>query len=245
MALKKRTLVNSLTRDLPAGEPVTLAWLNSRKISSQGAYYYVKAGWLERLASGVFVRPGAPVDLVASLRLLVEKGYLHHVGGKTALAWWGFQHNVSPNVETLMLFGHRGKKLPPWFLQRFPARVVVRALFDEPADTPMFVGNNDSYRGVPVSDPERAALEMLNAVPQHQGLEEAEHLMQGLVSLRVDVLRSLLKVCRSVKAVRLFLHFAKSLELPCASALAVDQFPVGSKSRYVRKLSSGTLIIKP
>lgn len=224
---------------------MTSAWLAERRVSPQLAYHYVRKGWLKRLASGVFVRPGTPIDPVASLRVLAEKGCLHHVGGRTALAWSGFQHNVSPTAERLVLFRHKGKKVPPWFLQSFATRVVVRALFNELPEKPLYIGVQDAYPGVPVADPERAVLEMLSDVPQHQSLEEAENLMQGMVSMRVDVVRDLLKCCRSVKTVRLFLHFANNLELPCASALAADQFPTGSNSRYVRKLPSGTLIIKP
>jgi hypothetical protein len=241
-----QALLQNLLRDLSPGIPVTSAWLQQRGISAQMVRYYAGSGWLERLAHGYYVRPSqTSVDVVASLRLLVEKGLLDHVGGKTALAWGGFRHNVSPKAEMLILFGRKGKKLPSWFLQRFSARVVGRRLFNESPDMPLYVGVQDSYPGVPFADPERAVLELLSDVPQHQSLEEAEHLMQGMVSLRVDVLRSLLKACRNVKAVRLFLHFARSLELPCASALAADKFPVGSSSRYVRKLPHGTLIIKP
>ena len=49
----------------------------------------------------------------------------------------------------------------------------------------------------------------------------------------------------SIKTVRLFLHFARMFDLPALQGLKVDQLRTGSKSRYVRKLAQGTLVLKP
>lgn len=224
---------------------MTSKWLAAQKISPQLARHYVQAGWLQRLGWGVYARPSARLDLDASLRLLAEAGHLHHVSGKTALAWSGFQHNVARGPRRITLVRNRQRKLPPWFVQRFPSRATARALFKESADKPLYIGTQPNHPGVPVADPERAVLEMLSDVPSHQDLEEARHLMQGMVSLRLVVLRRLLMACRSVKAVRLFLQLAKALELPFTRKLAGNRFPTGSGSRYVRRLPQGTLILKP
>lgn len=226
--------------------PVGSNWLARRGIYPQLAYGYVKNGWLERVAHGVFVRPGKPLDRDASLRLLAETGYQVHVGGKTALAWQGFHHNLALGDELLFLCKPGGRRMPTWFTTRFRCRVNPRRLFGESDQKPSHVGSaTPGHPGVPVSEPERAALEMLSEVPRWQSVEEAEQLMEGLVSLRRDVMQELLERCGSVKTVRLFLQFARKFNLPVLNGLKVDALRTGSSSRYVRKLARGTLVLKP
>ena len=89
---------------------------------------------------------------------------LGHVGGKTALAWRGFGHNV-PAREPLWLWGERNFRLPDWFTERFPARYTTRTPFAP--SLPVGTGLEplpDQPEGVRVSVPERALLEMLSEV---------------------------------------------------------------------------------
>lgn len=245
MSLSRSTPLKRLTADLLPGMPVSSAWLAQRGVSPQLAYRYVKSGWLARLARGVFAKPGNLLDRDHSLRLLVELGYTVHVGGKTALAWHGFRYNLLLGSELLTLYKHGGRSLPRWFTTRFRCRVTSRLLFDESFEKLLHVTpTNPEHAGVPVSEPERAALEMLSEIPRRQDVEEAEQLMESLVSLRRDVMRDLLMHCKSVKTVRLLLHFSRKLNLPVLENLPVDQLPTGSKSRYVRKLPHGTLVLK-
>lgn len=249
MGSVRAATLKRLSRELPAGVPVSFSWLSERGVSYELAYKYVKRGWLERLAPGVYARPGQALELTGSLRLLAELNLPLHVGGKTALSWFGFRHNVSPTAELLTLYTHRRKAVtvPLWFSTRFPCRLTRRRLFaDESFVVPLLIGMNEpDHPGVCVSEPERAVLEMLSEVPKNQSLEEVEHLMESMVSLRTDALRQALHACVNVKTVRLFLFFAKKLSLPSANALSEEALPTGSKSRYVRKLPHGTLVLKP
>jgi hypothetical protein len=228
---------------------VTSAWLVQRGVSYELAAKYAKSGWLDRLSQGVYARPGQPLLLQPSLQLLAGLKWPYHVGGKTALAWHGFLHNVSPNDEAVTLFIHAKttNKVPQWFGQQFKSQVSSRLLFNESdAAKPLLVTNdNNRHPGIGVSEPERAVLEMLSEVPKAQDLEEAEHLMEGMVSLRAEAQRTALKACVNVKTVRLFLYFAKRLDLPVLNSLVAEEFPTGSKSRYVLPLASGTLVLKP
>ena len=76
-------------------QPVTSEELVALGVSADLAVHYVRAGWLKRLARGVFVRPDAPLDLHSSLRLLERKLKGLHVGGKSALDWYGVRHHVA------------------------------------------------------------------------------------------------------------------------------------------------------
>lgn len=220
-------------------------WLAMRRISPQLAHRYVSSGWLERVAHGVFAKPGTPLEVDPSLRLLVDLGHRVHVGGKTALAWHGHRHNLSLGGEALTLYGQGKRPLPAWFTTRFQPQTTSRRLFDEESGQPLYVWNHPDHPGVPVSEPERAALEMLSEVPARQGVEEAGHLMEGLVTLRPAPLQDLLARCRNRKTALLFLHFARDASLPVLDRLALDQLPAGSRSRYVLRLPRGTLALKP
>ena len=59
-----------------------------------------------------------------------------------------------------------------------------------------------------LSTPERATLELLDELPNHESFHHVDDLFQGLGTLRPDWLKKLLHDCRSVKAKRLFFFFA-------------------------------------
>lgn len=81
--------------------------------------------------------------------------------------------------------------------------------------------------------PERAVLELLYEVGTHQGLEEARNLFDGLRNLRKDVLGELLQSCTSIKAVRLFLAWARETGVVDVEALQRQYtLPVGSDRRW-------------
>ena len=104
---------------------------------------------------------------------------------------------------------------------------------------------NQGIKKVIVSVPERAILELLAEVGAEQGLEESRNIMEGLRSVRVDVLGTLLKHCPRVKVVRLCLSLAEELNLHWAAEV---RKLVGSRGRgrWSTKLPDGTsLILKP
>jgi len=76
-------------------------------------------------------------------------------------------------------------------------------------------------------------------------LEEARNIMEGVRSMRLDVLGTLLKHCPRVKAVRLCLNLADELNLGWASEARKQTGPHG-RGRWFGKLPDGTtLILKP
>ena len=58
-------------------------------MSADLAVHYARAGWLNRLARGVYQRAGDPLELHPTLRMLQREVAGLHVGGKTALDWYG------------------------------------------------------------------------------------------------------------------------------------------------------------
>jgi hypothetical protein len=204
------------------------------------AHHYLKSGWLSRLGRGVFRFPNDDLREADCLRFLARHVEGFHVGGKTALSWRGFGHNV-PAREPLWLWGRRNARLPDWFTQRFPARYTTRTPFA--SGLPAGSGLEplpEQTNGVPVSVPERALLEMLCEVGIHQGVEEARNIMEGVRSLRPEVLSQLLRHCQRVKAARLCVHWAEELQLPWAEAARRAAAKHMTGGRWSARLKSGT-----
>ena len=150
--------LNTLYSQVPAGTPLTSQDLAALGISADLAVHYVKAGWLTRLARGVFCRPNEPPALHPSLLLLQRRLTGLHVGGKSALDWYGVRHYLS-QLPTLTLYGWTAGRLPEWFTARFPAEYHRNRLFDERPDTMLHVAAFEQRSGAPqVSAPERAML---------------------------------------------------------------------------------------
>lgn len=217
--------LNGLFSQLRSGSPVTSAELAALGVSADLAVHYVRAGWLTRLARGVFARPDTPLELHPSLRLLERRVTGLHVGGKSALDWHGVRQNVAPQ-PMLQLYGWASRPLPGWFTDRFPSAYHRLRLFDETPDAPLRVTRFQRHPVGPlVSDRERAVLELLSDVGVRQPLQEARDLLEGTPSLRAKVVQELLERCRQVKTVRLCLTLGRQLGLPWAAKLDVTRLP--------------------
>jgi hypothetical protein len=209
------------------------------------AVHYVRAGWLTRLARGVFCRTNDPPGLHPSLVLLQRRLEGLHVGGKSALEWYGLRQYVSQQ-QSLHLYGWVAGRLPEWFTERFPAEYHRKRLFDERPDALLHVGPFDKRIGAPqVSAQERALLELLGEVGVRQPLQEARELVESSYTLRADVLRDLLQRCTSVKTVRLCLQLGREVSVPWFPKLDTAALPKGSNRPWVSRSPDGLLVLKP
>ena len=244
MATTDRKKLNALYTLSAPGAPLTSKDLVALGISADLAVYYVRAGWLKRLAPGVFLRANDRLDLHPSLAWLQRQMVGLHVGGKTALDWFGVRHYLS-QAPLLQLYGASSAKLPPWFTEAFPASYHRKRLFAEVAQAPMHVGPHEGRVGAPlVSAPERALLEMLSEVGVRQPLQEARELIDSTFNLRAGVLQELLQHCQSVKTVRLCLQLGKEAQMPWIGRLDVSALPTGSQGRWVARTPEGLLVLQ-
>jgi len=245
VATTTSTKLKRLSTELAPGSPVTAATLASFGISADLAVHYVRAGWLERLARGVYCRPGHPLSRDATLVTLQSQIKGFHVGGKTALDWYGVRHYVAGD-EVLYLYGWDAARLPEWFARRFPSEYHRKRLFHESPDDMFHVASFERRHDAPLtSEPERALLELLSEVGVRQPLQEAREIMESAYNMRADVLNELLQRCTSVKTVRLCLHLARVLQLVWATKLDVANLPNGSDRPWVSKSRDGLLVLKP
>jgi hypothetical protein len=150
-----------------------------------------------------------------------------HVGGKTGLDWYGIRQYVSQRPVT-QLYGWNAAKLPEWFTKQFPADYHRKRLFKEEPSAPLRAGS----------------FERLSDVGVRQPLQEARELTQSTHTLRANVLLELLRLCVSVKTVRLCLNLGRELGLPWSSKLDPTELPLGSARPWVSRSSDGLLVLK-
>ena len=200
---------------------------------------------MQRLSRGVFSRPNEILALHPCL-LILQRSYTGlHVGGASALDWYGVRHYVTQR-PVLHLYGWDAGKLPEWFVQRFPSDYHRKRLFDEPPGAPLHVTPFESQaEGPAVSVPERALLELLSEVGVRQTLQGSRELVEGLTSLRAATLNELLKRCKSVKTVRLCLQLGEEYRLPWVQKLDRRRLPTGSDKAWVSRTEEGTLRLPP
>jgi hypothetical protein len=214
-------------------------------VSADLAVHYVRSGWLRRLARGVFSRPNESLALHPSLVVLQRLVSGLHVGGKTALDWYGVRQYLAQQ-PTLTLYGWETARLPDWFTRSFPAEYHRKRLFDEAPEKMLHVTTHERRENAPlVSAPERALLELLDEVGVRQPVQEAREIMENAQTMRADVLMELLTRCTSVKTVRLCLTLSRELSLPWAQKLQPDLLPKGSNRPWVSSSKDGPLVLKP
>jgi hypothetical protein len=136
-----------------------------------------------------------------------------HAGGKTALLLQGYAHFIALGERApVWLWGRPGERLPAWFTRHaWPGRVryFTTELFG-PAGRMAGVTEHDAGGfSIRIAAPERAIMEVLRFVPKEQSFEEARLLMEGLTTLRPQLVQTLLGACTSVQVKRLFLTLAE------------------------------------
>lgn len=228
-------------QEWPDSTVVTTEWLKEKGVSRQLADSYKKSGWLESYGKGAYKRPHEEITWAGALYTLQEiGGYSIHVGGKSALEKHGLGHYVRrSSKERMVLWKKPEEKLPRWFTkQKWDEDLEIRSanLFDH---KDVLSSMEVDGLNLSVSVAEQAILEYLYDVPKREGWDEANYLMEGLVSLRPTVIQPLLERCTSIKVKRLFLYLAEQQQYPWFKRLDESKIELGKGKRQIIK--GGTL----
>lgn len=225
MSESKNEKLNRLLETLGDTTLVSSRWLRSHGYPSNLVARYMASGWLQSPARGVYLRKGGKPTWEGLLHTLQSLEQLPlHVGGRFALARQGHEHYLRlGEPATLTLYGP--SKLPAWS-RKLPLRERVQACGNGPFDwAPLAfsaetldatlsaqglgrMADDTSAVGVVFSAPERAILELCDGTPDSALVHEVNAIMQGLTTLRPQLVGTLLQNCRSIKAKRLFLALA-------------------------------------
>jgi hypothetical protein len=233
MNTQYKSKINRLVQIWPKGAVGTQRWLDSQGVSRFLAQQYCRGGWIERLGQGAYRLVRDASDWTGAVYALqAQLNFKVHVGAQTALAFQGYRQYI-PQSQGQPIWLIKSKKetrdLPKWFSAGFmsPYNIhsITRALFD---DDQLGLDSLDlkDYRLV-VSTPERAVLEYLNLVPNHFSLEQAQFLIEGMMTLRPQLLQSLLEHCTSIKTKRLFLVLAEHEGHPWWRDLKPEKIALG------------------
>jgi hypothetical protein len=231
---QRRAILNRLLPQLGPGQLVDTAWLQEQGVSRPSIHAYVQSGWLERVAPRVYRRTTAS-DRPSAIRwdaAIVSAQELRpstfYVGGLTALDLHGRSHYLRLGGYPTVYLYDPNRDTPTWLL-KLPLDAIL-SLRTRPLFAPIGMGLEwrrlelgTGRLGASVSEPlkqepwdhflrvageERAAIEMLDEIPDTLSFDHADDIFQGLSNLRPHLVKRLLETCRSVRAKRLFLFYA-------------------------------------
>jgi hypothetical protein len=206
------TKINRLLRKWPKDTVATASWLREQGIPRDLLAYYRRSGWMTGFGRGAVVRSGDHADWPGGVYALQEQLHLPiHPGGKTALTLQGFGHYIPLGPERVILFTQRGVRVPQWFTHaEWPAnpRILKTNLFPSNRTLGLRKLEMGDF-SITISAAERAILEVLYCLPKTESPDETKHLMEGLTTLRPDVVTELLRTCASVKVKRTFMVLAE------------------------------------
>jgi len=238
---------------------VDAAWLERQGYSTSLRSHYVKAGWLDQPTRRVYRRSRGPLEweqVVISLQVLMD--YPLTVGGRNALEAQGYAHYLPTHIKEVHLYG---PERPPSWLDDLPLDVQFvwhnsLRLFptDPPPDREAHATKNPGENGPPLmpggymvrtggmvtwplrySRVERAVLELMDELPDHESFHQVDALMEGLVNIRPDAMQTLLRGCASIKVKRLFFFFADRHRHAWRAKLDKDAIDLGSGKRVLAK----------
>jgi len=240
MDIRNDKKLNQLVRVIPEGVAVPSTWLTANGYSPQLVQKYVKSGWLKRLGSRVYARPGHPVTwegVILGLQRLGE--FQLHLGGVSALNRQGLAHYLSLGGDVAVHVWTQDR-LPGW-VEQVPLDVRWhfhrRKLFEGDAGV-TWVRLPTQLRdwSMQCSAPERAILEVLSQVDEKTAsFTFAAELFEGLTSLRPAVVNLLLQSCLHNEAKRLFLFLATRYDYPWLKRVDVDSVDLGRGKRLVTR----------
>lgn len=230
-----RSRVNHLLSQCPDGVPMTSKWLADHGVTPQLVASYKKSKWFTPLGRGAWIRTGKRLDWTAAIYALQTQQGLHvYPSGKTALELMGRGHFLPLGENPpIQLSIPASERLPEWFTrQPFTANLTVfnSAVLFDPVTTALTQWEKQDF-SIKISTPERAIIELCHLLPYKTDTEEVQLLMQGLTSLRSQLLQKVLQDCHSVKAKRLFLVLAEIAAHPWFEQLDISTLDLGNGKR--------------
>ena len=111
------TKIKEILGLVPQDSVLFSSWLSSQGIDRKEQTQYVRSGWLERIATGVYKIDGyAPTLYGAVASFNSQLGKRCHVGASSALDLRGYSHFVAMGKPLAFLFTANGSRLPRWML---------------------------------------------------------------------------------------------------------------------------------
>lgn len=229
------TKINEITQLVPRNSLLFSSWLSEKGIDRKEQTLYVRSGWLERIAHGVYKFSGAEptaYSAIASYASQLKKNC--HIAASSALDLRGYSHFVAMGKPTTYVISDDNTRLPAWMLEGewdMTIKHSISAIFGREGlalETFSVGGQN-----LTISSPERAFMECLNMTPVQFSLMDTYYVMEMLTTLRPKLVQQLLEACTSIKVKRLFLYMAEKASHSWFKALDTDKIDLGSGQRVL------------
>jgi hypothetical protein len=235
-----RSKLNQMLVSWPKGTVAVYSFFGRFGVARQLAAAYQKNGWIKSIGQGAFVRADdKDVSWAGGVYALQEyERSTVHIGGLTALEHFGYSNTINTGGHTsVFLYADQKEKLPSWFKKW---KEDVHISFNP---TNLFpAGDKDGITEkvidgckLSVSAPERAMMEVLYSMPLDKYFSGAKALMEGLNSLRPDLVQTLLEKCNSIKVKRLFMFLAELCNHEWAGQIDVKNISFGTGKRMIVK----------
>ena len=197
---------------------------------------YVRSGWLERVAQGVYKIAGSTPTLYGAVASYNSQLSKHcHVGASSALDMRGFSHFVAMGKPLGYLFTDKKSRLPGWFEKTewdMTVKYFTTSVFGPETGLETYDYNGSQLL---ISSPERAFMECLLLSPEQFSLLDSYYVMEMMTTLRPALVQQLLEACSSIKVKRLFLYMAEKAGHSWFRALDLGKIDLG---RGVRNISA-------
>jgi hypothetical protein len=231
--------INWLVTHTAPGALVLQQWLIENGVSYSLAQKYAQSGWLKKLCSGVYYRPDGNDELKPSWVDAIQAidGQLHfpvHLAGLSSLTHQGLSHYLQLSKEQVWIGVKNKQSLPKWFREFqhqnwfYCGNHKLEVIPDRDLKTVIVKGKE-----LPVSCPELAAYEVVDAIGKQISFEHAAELFQGLVNLSPRKIQSLLERSSSVQTNRVFLFLSHYYGHQWVKRLDEKLIQLGSGKRQV------------
>ena len=184
-----------------------------------------------------FSRETEKVDWQGGLYTLqTQLGMSVHAGGKTALELQGLSHYVPLGEHRrVLLISDRAEQLPTWFRKRDWGVLIehVRMSLFKKLPAEAVVQYSSGGFEIAISSAERSVMEQMRLIGSNDDVEYAYQLMEGLNTLRPNVVQELLENCSSMRVKRFFLWSAETIGHDWFKRLDISRIDLGKGKRQI------------
>lgn len=229
------TKINEISRLVPRNSLLFSSWLSEHGIDRKEQTSYVRTGWIDRLARGVYKFAEAePTAYSALASYNSQLGKNFHIAASTALDLRGYSHFVAMGKPTAYIVSEENVKLPNWMLA-VDWDMNIKYFYSSIFGTVGLGLEKMVVEGLEliISSPERAFMECLDRSPEQYSLMDTYYVMEMLTTLRPKLVQKLLETCTSVKVKRLFLYMAEKSGHSWFKALDLTKINLGSGQRVL------------
>jgi hypothetical protein len=227
------TKINQLVNNWPRGSIKTVKELAELGYTPQLLKVYANSKWIELTGRGMYKLFGDEVTWEGILYGLQKKNKTTlHAGGKTALNLKGYSHYINLVEKKIYFFSDRAQNFNSWFQKNEQITLNRTKIFNYENET-YFTDHNTGNFKIKISTPELAMMEVLYLLPKEQSFDEAIKLVEGLTTLRPELVQQLLEDCQSVKIKRLFLFMAEKNHHQWFNKLELNKISLGNGKRVI------------